>query len=124
MRQVLVLACVALATVAVLTLAARLGVAQDDEIVVPPAAPAAPMTTNGPVAQAATVTGASFRLTPLIGHDKDVTAIAFSGDGQYVATGSKDKTVRLWAARTGGQVRVLAAHRKGITAVAFSADGG
>ncbi len=34
--------------------------------------------------------------TPLIGHEKPVVTVAFSSKGNWLATGSKDGTVRLW----------------------------
>lgn len=43
----------------------------------------------------------------LEGHTDSVTQIAFSHDGQYVATGSYDGTVRIWLAATGALVHAL-----------------
>ena len=39
---------------------------------------------------------ARFRLTALVGHDKDVTAIAFAPDGKQIAASIDDKVATLW----------------------------
>jgi WD40 repeat protein len=52
----------------------------------------------------------------------DVTAVALSPDGKYLATGSSDQTVRVWAVNSGQEVLRMV-HEKAVTAVAYSQDG-
>jgi WD40 repeat protein len=62
----------------------------------------------------------------LKGHAETVYAVAFSPDGRYVLTGSFDKTLKLWDAVTGKEIKTFsgpAAHQNLILSVAFSPDG-
>jgi WD40 repeat protein len=52
-----------------------------------------------------------------------VTAVAFSPDGRFVVTGSRDRSAHLWNAATGQEVRRFQGHQGDIAAVAFSPDG-
>ncbi|KAI1328464.1 WD40-repeat-containing domain protein [Xylariaceae sp. FL0255] len=56
------------------------------------------------------------------GHENTVAAIAFSPNGKFLASGSSDRTVRLWDVIAGGS-RVLRGHTSTVLGVAFSADG-
>jgi WD40 repeat protein len=65
-------------------------------------------------------------LVTLKGHSEIVYAVAFSPDGKYVLTGSFDKTVRLWDAATGKEIKNFdgpAGHQNLVLSVAFSPDG-
>lgn len=49
--------------------------------------------------------------------------IAWSPDGRSIASGSYDRSVRIWDATTGECVRTLNGHTQGVDAVAWSPDG-
>jgi WD40 repeat protein len=59
----------------------------------------------------------------LIGHSDGVTVVAFSPDGQLLASPGYDKTIRLWNVATGEVQRTLTGHSDAILALAFSQDG-
>jgi WD40 repeat protein len=59
----------------------------------------------------------------LTGHTKGVTAVSFSPDGKYVATGSADWTAKVWDADTGKELVTLIGHSRQVSGVAFSPDG-
>ena len=58
------------------------------------------------------------------GHGDAVLAVAFSPDGQRIATGSADATARIWQARHGVYERTLAGHEVGVDGISFNKDGG
>ena len=65
--------------------------------------------------------GASPRI--LVAHTAPVHSIAFSPDGRRVATGSDDRVVIEWDARSGDEVRRFTRQTDKITALVYSPDG-
>jgi len=59
----------------------------------------------------------------LSGHTDRVCNVAFSPDGQTLASGSLDKSIKLWNVATGQQLRTLSGHTGGVKSVVFSPDG-
>jgi len=59
----------------------------------------------------------------LEGHMKGVASVAFSPDGKYIVSGSKDKTIKIWEVSTGKLVRTLTGHKKYVNSVIVSFDG-
>jgi WD40 repeat protein len=56
-------------------------------------------------------------------HSDSVRSVAFSPNGQLLASGSSDKTVKLWDPITGELQQTLEGHSSSVIAVALSPDG-
>lgn len=59
---------------------------------------------------------------PIVGHEEKVTCVNWSPTGQYLATASKDRTVRIWQPGTAQVVKSLA-HPAALRNVVWSPDG-
>ncbi|BCR98241.1 uncharacterized protein AKAW2_31560S [Aspergillus luchuensis] len=59
----------------------------------------------------------------LEGHSNWVYSVAFSNNGQLLASGSRDKTIKLWDAATGALEHTLEGHSDPVYSVAFSNNG-
>src|ERR1700721_55989 len=60
----------------------------------------------------------------LYGHKGEVCSIAFSPDGRYIASGSMDRTIRIWDTGTGDAMsRPFERPTAAVLSVSFSPDG-
>ncbi len=66
------------------------------------------------------VTGVLIR--ELIGHAGAVTAIAFSPDSRFLASGAMDTMVKIWAPATGSCIQTFSGHTSRVTSVIYSKD--
>jgi WD40 repeat protein len=57
------------------------------------------------------------------GHTSPVWTLAYSPDGRLLASGSADRTLRLWDMLEGRELTVLRGHLNTVVGVAFSPDG-
>jgi len=62
-------------------------------------------------------------LKALRGHSGPILAVAYSPDGQRIATGSADHTAKVWDAETGKELFPLKGHTAPVQSVAFSPVG-
>jgi WD40 repeat protein len=66
---------------------------------------------------------APLEIRTLVGHRRQVNALAISRDGPRLASAGYDKTVRLWDADTGKEIRRFEGHTENVICAAFSPDG-
>jgi WD40 repeat protein len=59
----------------------------------------------------------------LEGHTAEVLAVAFDREGGRIASGSRDRTVRLWDAASGHSLRELRGHTGPVLGLAFHPGG-
>src|SRR2546423_942984 len=58
------------------------------------------------------------------GHSTIVRSVVISPDGRSIASGSADKTVKIWNAVDGKLLRTLAGHNDKVSTLRFAASGG
>ncbi|MFM6224515.1 MAG: WD40 repeat domain-containing protein, partial [Dolichospermum sp.] len=59
----------------------------------------------------------------LTGHSDWVWSLAYSPDGQTLASGSGDENIKLWDVKTGKLLQTLEGHSNWVISVAYSPDG-
>src|SRR5437868_6297630 len=57
-----------------------------------------------------------------LGHTRSINDIAYSPDGNFIASASDDHTVRLWNIKTGAFLKHLLGHTDDVFKVRFSPD--
>lgn len=62
-------------------------------------------------------------VSEFIGHTDKVSSVAFSPDGLRFVSGSWDKTVKIWDAETGEELKEFVGHRKKVYCTAYSPNG-
>jgi WD40 repeat protein len=79
---------------------------------------------RGQLGSAPAITVGAFALErTLTGHDDRVYSVAFSPNGKSLASGSQDKTIRVWDVASGTLRQTLMGHTDIVFSVAFSPDG-
>jgi len=77
---------------------------------------------NGAQLQKANMRGVDFGQQPYLEHECLVNSVCYSPDGQWLATGDCDHTVRLWRVSDGQCVLELRGNAQFVTSVSFSGD--
>ena len=61
-------------------------------------------------------------MSRLYGHYDDIMSVAITSDNQYIVSGSRDKTVRIWSITSNKQVSVFKDHGYWVNGIAITSD--
>ncbi|MBN3889395.1 MAG: ribosome assembly protein 4 [Nostoc sp. JL31] len=62
----------------------------------------------------------AIEVNTLEGHSDGVNSVAYSPDGQHLASASSDKTIKIWDVSSGQLLKSLTGHRDAVSSVAYS----
>ena len=65
----------------------------------------------------------SHLIATLSGHSDGVESCAYSPDGARIVSGSRDKTLKIWDAKTGKEITTITGHSDEVSSCAYSPDG-
>ena len=65
----------------------------------------------------------TYERNTLEGHQDYVWSLSYSPDGKTIASGSKDKTIKVWDATTGKLLHTLKGHQGSVNTLSYSPDG-
>jgi WD40 repeat protein len=85
---------------------------------------AVPFAVLAPVPEEVAIPADAQRLDGILqsGHSSSISALAFSSDGKWLASGGLDKLIILWNASTGEQTRKWTSQNSDVTQLVFSPD--
>ena len=69
------------------------------------------------------INGQNIETVVQTGHYAAVTAVCYSADGNFITTGSSDKTIKLWRSSDGKEIRSFPGNDDGISYVEFNKQG-